>query len=164
MSPGHSSLTDPVRLQRSESVFISSHLELNCTDTLKVTTKWKIVSCKSACSDEVSFDQLLVNTSHSDLYIPGRTLPYGIYKLILTTSMADARSLDSSDHVYVEITQSNIVANLVWFGTSMITIDGNQNLTLDPGHFSIDPDEIKFNANVSHHPPHLSSNDKIISL
>jgi hypothetical protein len=50
---------------------------------------------------------------------------------------------------YVQINPSGITANLVQFGTSMITRGHEQDLTLDPGRFSEDLDENTFNSSVS---------------
>jgi len=55
----------------------------------------------------------------------------------------------SSNSVYVKITPSGIIANLVQYGTSMITSGHNQNLLLDPGTFSVDLDGYIFNATVN---------------
>ena len=83
------------------------------------------------------------------MYIPARTLPYGIYELNLNVIMADFPSLTTSSSVYVRITRTDIIPNLVQLGTSMITTGYEQDLLLDPGLFSIDPDENNFNRTVS---------------
>ena len=49
----------------------------------------------------------------------------------------------------MQITPSSIAANLIQFGTSMITHGYKQDLLLDPGTFSVDPDTNVFNASVS---------------
>ena len=63
--------------------------------------------------------------------------------------MAVAPYLSSSNSIYVTIIPSNITANLIQFGTSMVTRGYGQDLLLDPGTFSVDPDASVFNANVS---------------
>lgn len=57
--------------------------------------------------------------------------------------------LTTSVVTYINIVPSDIAANLVLFGTSMITHDYRKNLKLDPGVFSIDPDEDVFDSTVS---------------
>ena len=57
----------------------------------------------------------------SELYIPGRTLSYGLYELTLNVTMVNMSNLTSSSSVYVQITPSGIIANLIQYGTSMIT-------------------------------------------
>jgi hypothetical protein len=64
--------------------------------------------------------------------------------------MANMRNLTSSSYIYVQITPSSIVANLLQYGTSMITRGNQQDLQLDPGTYSVDPDENSFDANVSY--------------
>jgi predicted phage tail protein len=93
-------------------------------------------------------DRSLITTL-SELYIPSRTLAYGIYQLNLTVTMSISSSLTSSASVYVQIKASGITANLVQLGTSMITNGHQQDLKLNPGMFSIDPDSNTFNASVS---------------
>jgi hypothetical protein len=83
------------------------------------------------------------------LYIPAKTLSYGIYELTLTVTMVDSPSLTTSSSIYVQITPSNILANLLQYGTSMITSGHEQDLKFDPGVYSVDPDENVFNASVS---------------
>ena len=63
--------------------------------------------------------------------------------------MASAVNLISSASAYVKITPSGITANLVPYGTSMITRGHEQDLVLDPGLYSIDRDGNAFNASVS---------------
>jgi type IV secretory pathway VirB3-like protein len=63
--------------------------------------------------------------------------------------MTNVPSLKSSSFAYVRITASGITANLVQLGTSMITHGNQQDLLLDPGSFSIDPDEDSFDPTVN---------------
>ncbi|UJR16214.1 hypothetical protein I4U23_003124 [Adineta vaga] len=73
-----------------------------------------------------------------------KTLTYGIYQLVLTVKMAAASHLSSSTSTFIKITPSAITANLIQFGTSMITRGYQQQFTLDPGSFSLDPDALTF--------------------
>ena len=63
--------------------------------------------------------------------------------------MADTPRWNSTASVYVKITPSGITANLIQYGTSTITLGYEQDLTLDPGTFSVDLDGTAFNASVS---------------
>jgi hypothetical protein len=58
-------------------------------------------------------------------------------------------SLISSNFTYIKITRSNIRVNLIQFGTSVIKYNRQHDLLLDPGTYSIDPDQHIFNSNVS---------------
>ncbi len=99
--PSTSSLSSPLQFRRNQDFFISSNIQVNCNNSFAIATQWTILNCPSNCSSEISVGQTII-TTFSELYIPARSLPYGIYDLIL-----------------------------------------------DPGGYSIDPDEDTFNASVS---------------
>ena len=147
MIPSISSFTIPVQFRRSQDFFINSIIEINCAISLAIITKWTIINCTSLCSSQIETDSS-IDTTYSELFIPAQTLPYGIYQLQLTVTMVAMPDLISSASVYVEITQSGITANLVQFGTSLITSNSHTNLILNPGKYSIDPDWSTFNASV----------------
>ncbi|CAF1124640.1 unnamed protein product [Adineta steineri] len=132
--------------RRSQDFSISSMIQFNCDGSLSTTTKWTIKNCTStSCSFEIALNEKVM-TTFSELYIPSRTLDYGVYQLTLTVTMIDSSNLKSSSSVYVRITATGITANLVQLGTSMITRGDQQDLLLDPGTFSVDPDEDTFDA------------------
>ena len=146
--PGQSSLAFPLQYRRSQDFSISSTIDLNCDISLSITTDWTVKNCTSTfCSSEILLDRKVITTL-SELYIPSRTLAYGTYELTLTVIMTDAPSLKSASIAYVRITATGVTANLVQLGTSMITRGSEQDLLLDPGTFSVDPDEDFFDATV----------------
>ena len=147
--PSTSTFSAPLPFRRNQDFFISSNIELDCSASLSTTIQWTISICNSTCSSSFSFDQS-VKTTFSELYVPVRKLPLGIYQLTLTVSMSVSSSLRSFASAYVRITPSNITANLIQLGTSMITSGYQQNLKLDPGTYSVDPDADQFNGSVSH--------------
>jgi hypothetical protein len=57
--------------------------------------------------------------------------------------------MTSTAFVYVTIISSSITANLIRYGTSMIVNGYQQDLKLNPGRYSVDPDSNTFNASVS---------------
>ncbi|CAF4139161.1 unnamed protein product, partial [Adineta steineri] len=121
-------------------------IQFNCGGSLSTTTKWTIKNCTSTrCAFEIILNEKLM-TTYSELYIPSRTLAYGVYQLTLTVTMIDSPNLKSSSSAYVRITATGITANLVQLGTSMITRGDQQDLLFDPGTFSVDPDEDIFDA------------------
>jgi hypothetical protein len=63
--------------------------------------------------------------------------------------MIVSSDLTSSLSAYVTINPSGIIVNLIQLGTPMITLGYQQNLTLNPGLYSIDLDGYIFNASVS---------------
>ncbi|CAF1190677.1 unnamed protein product, partial [Adineta steineri] len=144
--PGQSSLSSPITYRRSQDFSITSMIQFNCDGSLSTTTKWTIKNCTSnSCSFEILLNEKVM-TTYSELYIPSRTLTYGVYQLTLTVTLIDSPNLKSSSSVYVRITATGITANLVQLGTSMITRGDQQDLLLDPGTFSVDPDEDTFDA------------------
>ena len=146
--PNASSTIFPLQFRRSESVYITSYLQLNCAASLSIIIKWTVRNCTPNCSSEVQFGSSVV-TTRSELFIPGKILPYGIYELQLTVTMTVFSNLTSSAFTYIKINPSNITVNLVPLGTPMITHGDQQNLTLNPGEYSLDPDTT-FNKSVSH--------------
>jgi len=147
--PSTSSLSSPIQYRRNEDFFISSSIQLNCKNSLSTINQWAIYNCSSTnCSFQIQIDQT-VQTTFSELYISPQTLSYGIYQLKLTVTMASSLNLISSSSAYVQIIPSGILANLLQYGTPMITCGYQQNLTLDPGRFSVNLDQNIFNASVS---------------
>jgi hypothetical protein len=97
---------------------------------------------------EIQLDASIITTS-SELFIPVNTLLYGTYELKLTVTMTASPSMTSTAFVYVTVIPSSITANLMQYGTSVIVNGYQQDLTLNPGAYSVDPDANTFNASVS---------------
>jgi hypothetical protein len=143
-------LLSPAQFRRNQDFEISSNIQLNCNISLSTIIQWTINNCTSGtCLSQIQIDQT-VQTTLSELYIPARTLSYGIYELKLIVTMVASSNLASSASAYVEINPSGITANLVEFGTSMVTRGHQQDLLLDPGRFSVDPNGFTFNATVGY--------------
>lgn len=145
-----SNLTAPLQFQGSQDVYIISSLQLNCNSSLSTMTKWKIIECASNCSNEIQLDPSVVTTG-SELFIPAKVLSYGTYELKLTVTMVASPNLTSSASTHVRISSSDIIVNLIQFGTSMIVHGYQQDLTLNPGTYSVDPDTNTFNTSVSNY-------------
>jgi hypothetical protein len=77
------------------------------------------------------------------------TLVYGTYELKLTVTMRASPYMTSTAFVYVTIIPSSITVNLMQYGTSMIVNGYQQDLTFNPGRYSVDPDANTFNASVN---------------
>jgi hypothetical protein len=127
---------------------ISSHIELNCTQSLSITTSWKILTCSSSGLDEAQLDRS-VETTLNELFNPSQTLSNCRYELILTVRMVDLPALQTSSSIYLEIVRSNIITNLLAFDKPMVIHDYQQDLVLNPGEFSVDLNAITFYPNVS---------------
>jgi hypothetical protein len=137
--------SSPLKFLRSEDIFISSNIEFNCNQSFSINTKWRIYSCSS----KTVLDLPEIKSTYSELYIPSLMLFYGSYEFQLTVSISISSNLIESKSLFVQIISSDIKPNLIRYETSMITIGYEQDLKLDPGSFSIDPDEYSFDRNVS---------------
>jgi len=112
---------------------------------LSTIQKWSIKNSTNNNLSEIEFDKK-IKRSRSELYIPSNTLQYGIYQLELRVTTQDNSSITSSSSVYVEISPSGVTVNLVPLGTSVVTSGDQQNLILNPGNYSKDPDGFEFNS------------------
>ena len=147
--PSASSLSSPLQYRRSQDFSISSTIEFHCSGSLSTAIQWIIKNCTSTtCSFELDFGDK-VDRGSSELYVPSRTLPLGTYQLTLNVQLINQPSLRASAFVYTRITPSGITANPVQLGTSLITRGAEQDLVLDPGRYSVDPDQDSFDASVS---------------
>ena len=148
MIPGSSNFSFPLQFRRSQDFSISSDIEFLCNHTYPVTLKWIIRNCSSTCSYQINLNNSVMTTS-AELDIPGRTLPYGLYQFQLIVKSVYSPNLTTSSSAYAKINPSGITAKLVPLGTSMITRGNQQDLLLDPGSYSVDPDESSFDATVN---------------
>jgi hypothetical protein len=146
--PGTSSLTFPVEFQRNEDFSIISFIQFNCNDSLSMNPQWSIHSCISNCSLPIQINPTVI-TTFSELYIPPQTLDYGIYELKSTVTTIIALNLTTTASTFIKIIPSSIIVNLIQVEASMIANGFNQNLTLNPGIYSVDLDGFLFNASVS---------------
>ena len=142
--PSGSSVYNPLQFRRSQDFSIISMINYDCNQTLSFTFQWIIRNCTTSCLQSIP-------TTFNELFIPARTLPYGIYEFELQTNIHVNGSFQStiSKFVYVQITPSGLTPNLIQFGTSMVTSGYQQDLTLNPGKYSMDHDENIFNSSVS---------------
>ena len=149
--PGPSNLTTPLEYRRSQDISIDSMIQLNCDISLSTILRWTIKNCTSnSCPFIVTLSSNIVTTL-SELYIPSRSLDYGTYELTLTVTMTDAPNKTISSAVYIRITATGVIANLLQMKSSMISRGTKQDLFFDPGTYSIDLDEESFDATVSTH-------------
>lgn len=138
----------PLEFRRNQDFFISSKIELNCSDSLSTITQWIINNCTLNCSSLPNIDSRVI-TNYGELFIPAQTLSYGLYELNLKVMMTVSTNLTASASAFVRITSSNITVNLVRLGTSRITHGYEQDLILQPGKYSVHHDYDRFEASVS---------------
>lgn len=141
-------LQQPKAYGKRRSFYVTASVSFQCVGSRLRHYEWRVYNQTSNRSYLVQFPRSVENRA-KQIFIPGGMLGYGLYEFRLTVNILAFQGMNATDSTYVEITQSNNTANLVKFGTSMITNNYDQNLVLDPGHHSVDPDTRKFNATVS---------------
>lgn len=147
--PASRSSSSPLVFSRDQSVFISSQIVLRCNVSLSTIALWTIYNCTSSnCSIPISID-LTVQREYSELYIPGGILQNGIYRFELTMNMSVSSDLSTASSTYIEIIDPSVRVNLVLYGTAMITHGYEEDLTIDPGSYSIYDDGSMINTTVS---------------
>ena len=143
--PSSSNLSFPLQFRRDEDFFISSTIELNCNQSFAFQMQWTI----SNGSNSFIVDSSIL-TSSSELFLPSRTFPFGLYQLTLTMTWNHSSTPTRlSRSISVQINPAGITANLLPLGTSLITRGEEQDLQLNPGLYSVDGDEQQFNAEVN---------------
>ena len=148
LSPRGSSSFAPLQFVRSDDVYISSSIAWDCTAPTTVLTLWKVEQCVSNCLTTIEWN-VTFNTISSEFFVPAFTLPVGLYQLTLTIRTASSMLPSASASAFVQITAVDVVASLMYFSTSLISTAHDVDLILDPGRFSIDPEQSTFNASVS---------------
>ena len=99
------------------------------------------------CSNVLQLDQS-IELSGKDLLIGAEILSSGVYKVELIVTMVDDPLLSSSAFTYIEITRSIVMINLISFNATKIEQNIEENLTLNPGEFSVQLDQSRINKNV----------------
>ena len=135
--------------RRSTDVYITSYLQLQCNESLATNIRWTVRQCTSACSAVPLALPSSIVTTLPELYLPALALDYGTYELRMQVTMAAASQLTTTVSAFVTIIPSRIIPNLMPAGTSTITLGRGQDLLLDPGTYSEDPDSTPFNTSVS---------------
>lgn len=133
---------------KMSSFFISSNIELNCNDSLGIATKWTINNCTSECLCLHDTDPRIM-TNLSEIFIPARSLSYGLYELNLRVKTNVSTNLRASESAFVRINPSGVTANLLQSAVLRVTQGYNQDLILGPGKYSVYHDYDRFEASVS---------------
>lgn len=136
----------PLPIRRGEDFYITSTILLNFSHSLAILTEWTIENCQDENCTNSTYVQADLQMKFSEIFIPARTLPYGTYRFTLTVKILP--SFVTTADTWIEIIPSDIQVNLISYGSSMITLGIKQNLLLDPGRYSFDPDEELFPTEV----------------
>jgi hypothetical protein len=145
--PSALSLSTLVKFGRNQALYLTSNIQINCSQFTSIKINWMILICSSTCSNQVELDSSIDITSN-DLFIPIQTLSKGLYEFKLTITINDSPTLTSSSSVFIEIIQSNLITSFVPFSSSMIIHDYSQDLILDPWKYSRNLNTISFDTNA----------------
>jgi hypothetical protein len=139
-----------MHFRRMQDFFISGTVELQCDRTSLTSVQWKLANCTAGPCLLLTSQQIdpSIQTTFTELSVPARTLPFGLYELRLHVTMNLTDNITASQAAYVRITPSGFIVNLVQLGMSMITSGARQDLHLNPGLYSIDRDGFPFDASV----------------
>ncbi|UJR17432.1 hypothetical protein I4U23_004327 [Adineta vaga] len=141
--PNDTSFLTPAQYRRGDNIRIDLNINQNCTSLNSFSIQWIISNCTTSCDLQININHRL-NITTNQLFIPPRTLSYGTYQFKLLLTMINSTTLIVSSSVYIAIIPSTIIVNLAQYGTSVITSSYENDLILDPGKYSIDPDSNLF--------------------
>nr|XP_045617521.1 uncharacterized protein LOC123770009 [Procambarus clarkii] len=136
-------LEAPFNMTRAQKVWIRSFAEINCTvPEIEMDIGWRIVHV----NDSKEVDLLSVGTTKSVLYLPVRTLHYGLYRAIVSYNISMIKpegvavwTVLSRESV-IEVGKSILMVVMVKGGAPRVRRGTLQTLSLVPGQVSYDPD------------------------
>lgn len=132
---------------RSQEIHVTAFVILNCTHGSQLHWKWIVLQCAPICRDEVSLTDS-IETTTDELTIPARMLAIGFYELRLRVTSTATPVINVSISVFIEMTHSSVVTNLVATDTAMLVHEYQQSLLLNPGKLSVDSNTLGIDPNV----------------
>ena len=75
-------------------------------------------------------------------------LDYGLHEIKLTVTINNLTHLSTEAKIYLNVVCSAVIVRLIPSDVSSVSHHHRQDLKLDPGSFSIDPDADTFNTSV----------------
>ncbi|MPC09664.1 Polycystic kidney disease protein 1-like 2 [Portunus trituberculatus] len=137
------SVEAPVQMTRADKLWVRSFAEVNCSVLdLNMKIKWKVERVNDSVEEELPG----IDFSKSVLFLPGRTLPYGLYRAIVAynISMTNVKGRAVWAVLYgesvVEVGKSQLMVVIVKGGAPRIRRGTLNTLMLNPGTISYDPD------------------------
>ncbi|KAK4308077.1 hypothetical protein Pmani_020206 [Petrolisthes manimaculis] len=140
----NATLDSPISITRAEKLWVRSVAKVNCTvPGINLDISWVVMNINET---EVVKLPETVDTTKGTLYLPPRTLHYGLYSVTVIYNV----SMTNEDGVLVwetitgesgvNVGKSDLVVVAVKGGAPRIRRGTLQTLNLNPGHFSFDPD------------------------
>ncbi|KAG7154293.1 Polycystic kidney disease protein 1-like 2-like 4, partial [Homarus americanus] len=136
-------LEAPVNITRASKLWVRSFAEVNCSvPEISMEINWGMTRVNDSMEEDLS----AVDTTKGVLFLPVRTLHYGLYRAIVSynISMTNTRGSDvwvalEAESV-IQVGKSDLMVLMVKGGAPRIRRGTLQTLTLTPGHISYDPD------------------------
>ena len=135
-----SSPADATRVYRSTVFTVRTAVTADCTRTKKVRYNWQLFVNDSAdqfLSNQTSAGDVDISLKSRELFLPKRSLPYALYRVIFTAAMDAKEKFETSAVGYVEIVPSPLVAKIS--GGNLIRRGFGKKVEVD-GSKSQDPD------------------------
>ncbi|XP_069982225.1 uncharacterized protein [Penaeus vannamei] len=136
-------LDSPVNITRAEKLRVESFVVVNCSvPEIEMEITWRM----TRVNDSVEVDLSHIDTSKGVLFLPVRTLHYGLYRALVSynVSMTNPSGADVWAEVFgesvVRVGKSDLMVVMVQGGAPKIRRGSLQTLHLRPGEVSYDPD------------------------
>ena len=133
----------PYIVPRKDAFTLSAEANLDCGTTVKTNDTWSVDEVDTQFGHMLRGVDIesLASRTNFDFAIPARFLPYGLYRVTYSVVM-DGPSDAFSDRVvtYIRVVKSPLIARLMQGVESTLVRGWGQDVTLDPGRFSLDPD------------------------
>ena len=116
LAPNNSNLLAAVQVYRSVSIFVSTENEIYCEKTNYVVVSWTIYKIEDDPAILTTTSRIKVSdlgksvfhagTISSDLFLPGRYLPFGFYEISARVEMKGLPDIFGIGTLYVQIIQT----------------------------------------------------------
>ncbi|RNA09695.1 polycystin-1-like isoform X2 [Brachionus plicatilis] len=138
----------PRIIPRSKRFSIVGITKINCKLSLQNIRQWTLFSVKESNGEVIQQISIVSNptSSFSELVIPSKILPFGLYKFVFKVKMLgqniDLTAFQVEIDTYVKIVPSGIVVQVFPGGMTKIRRGIDQNIILDPTFYSYDLDSV----------------------
>ena len=151
----------PKRIYRNKDVTVEAITDLACP-IFKNIKRWKITKLDSTTREEIAGTSVYLDDDpyyiddarKTAIRIPPHVLPYGVYKLTFDMTLDPSGTLGvvvtNSIHLYIEIERAPLIVKLFEGQTSSTIIGYGDTLSLKPGWFSLDPNILPAEDQVSY--------------
>ncbi|XP_055954867.1 uncharacterized protein LOC126810750 isoform X1 [Patella vulgata] len=138
---------NPMIVKKGKQFSIIGQSDILCSTTLENIKTWSIETVDDNSGEVTGVIDLssYSTRTNAELYIPARSLDYGLYKATYSMEMSgadfDGGRFVTASYTYFRVDESDIVGIIQQGGISEI-VRGLQPITLEPHKWSFDPDDI----------------------